>query len=369
MANTIKIKNSGTALAVPSSLEHGELGLNYADGKIYFKNLSNAIVELSGTPSVVIQSTAPTNTNILWADTSVTGVGVVPVGGTTGQVLSKGSNTSYDAVWANAVSSSDLSLKANTASPTFTGTVTIPAGASISGFAPLANPALTGTPTAPTATAATNTTQIATTEFVRTEVANLVASAPAALDTLDELAAALGDDANFATTTATAIGLKAPLASPTFTGTVTIPAGASISGFAPLASPALTGTPTAPTANSGTNTTQVATTAFVTTAVSGATITSLDDVADVTITTATSGDLLKWSGTAWVNTAGYALLASPTFTGTPTLPTGTIATTQSPGSNTTAVATTAFVTAGIAALVVDPLNNPKFSAIITMDVI
>jgi hypothetical protein len=51
---------------------------------------------------------------------------------------------------------------ASTASPTFTGTVTIPAGASISGFAPLASPALTGTPTAPTATAGTNTTQIAT---------------------------------------------------------------------------------------------------------------------------------------------------------------------------------------------------------------
>ena len=43
--------------------------------------------------------------------------------------------------------------------------------------------------------------------------------------------------------------------------------------------------------------------------------------------------------------ATYAPLASPTFTGTPTLPTGTIATTQSPGNNTTAVATTAFVTA------------------------
>ncbi len=45
MANTIKIKNSGTASAVPASLEHGELGLNYADGKIYFKNSSNTIVD------------------------------------------------------------------------------------------------------------------------------------------------------------------------------------------------------------------------------------------------------------------------------------------------------------------------------------
>ena len=55
----------------------------------------------------------------------------------------------------------------------------------------------------------------------------------------------------------------ATLASPTFTGTVTIPAGASISGFAPLASPTLTGTPAAPTASAGTNTTQLATTAYV----------------------------------------------------------------------------------------------------------
>lgn len=72
--------------------------------------------------------------------------------------------------------------------------------------APLASPALTGTPTAPTPAAGTNTTQIATTAFVRTEVTNLVAGAPGALDTLDELAAALGDDANFASTVTTALG-------------------------------------------------------------------------------------------------------------------------------------------------------------------
>jgi microcystin-dependent protein len=102
------------------------------------------------------------------------------------------------------------------------------------------SPTFTGVPLAPTAAAATNTTQIATTAFVRTEVSNLVASAPAALDTLDELAAALGDDANFATTTATAIGLKAPIDSPVFTGT-----------------------PTAPTASTELSNTQLATTEFV----------------------------------------------------------------------------------------------------------
>ena len=114
------------------------------------------------------------------------------------------------------------------------------------GYATLASPTFTGTPAAPTAAAATNTTQVATTAFVRTEVANLVASAPAALDTLNELADALGDDANFAATTATSIGLKAPLASPTFTGTVTLPSGT-----------------VATTQSAGNNTTAVATTAFV----------------------------------------------------------------------------------------------------------
>jgi hypothetical protein len=75
--------------------------------------------------------------------------------------------------------------------------------------AALVSPALTGTPTAPTAAAATNTTQLATTAFVRTEISNLVASAPGALDTLDELAAALGDDANFAATVTTSLAGKA----------------------------------------------------------------------------------------------------------------------------------------------------------------
>lgn len=48
MANTIKIKNSGTAANVPASLEYGELGLNYADGKLFYKNSSNSIVEFGG---------------------------------------------------------------------------------------------------------------------------------------------------------------------------------------------------------------------------------------------------------------------------------------------------------------------------------
>jgi len=94
--------------------------------------------------------------------------------------------------------------------------------------ASLASPALTGTPTAPTAAAATNTTQIATTAFVKTAIDNVVASAPGALDTLSELATALGSDANFSTTVTNSLATKAPTASPTFTGTVALPATSSV---------------------------------------------------------------------------------------------------------------------------------------------
>lgn len=89
--------------------------------------------------------------------------------------------------------------------------------------APLASPALTGTPTAPTAEQTVNNTQIATTAFVKAAIAGLVGSSPEALDTLNELAAALGNDPNFATTVMNAIALKAPLDSPSLTGTPTVP--------------------------------------------------------------------------------------------------------------------------------------------------
>ena len=87
-------------------------------------------------------------------------------------------------------------------------------------YAPLASPALTGVPTAPTATAGTNTTQIATTGFVSTAVSNLVASAPSTLDTLNELAAALGNDASFSTTVTNSIAAKLPLAGGTMSGAI-----------------------------------------------------------------------------------------------------------------------------------------------------
>jgi hypothetical protein len=195
--------------------------------------------------------------------------------------------------------------------------------------APLASPVLTGAPQTSDPDAGSNDDRIANTQWVKARIAEAIAAmtggAPGALDTLDELAAALNDDANFAATVTSLLAEKAPLASPVFTGAPIAPtqvdtdnstkiattafvkgllAGlqASIDLKAPLASPALTGTPVAPTAAADTNTTQIATTAYV------------------------QGEL-----------ADRAPLASPVFTGSPTAP--TIA---SVGSNSTGLVTTAY---------------------------
>ena len=86
---------------------------------------------------------------------------------------------------------------------------------------------LVGNPTTTTQSASDNSTKIATTAYVETAAAAAAAAvvdaAPSTLDTLNELAAALGDDPNFATTVTNSIAAKAPLANPTFTGSFTSP--------------------------------------------------------------------------------------------------------------------------------------------------
>ncbi|HCB7480249.1 TPA: phage tail protein [Escherichia coli] len=111
-------------------------------------------------------------------------------------------------------------------------------------YAPKESPTLTGTPKAPTPAEGNNTTQIATTAFVQAALMALINGAPATLDTLKEIAAAINNDPKFSTTINNALALKAPLLSPAFTGT-----------------------PTAPTAAQSVNNTQIATTAFVKSAI------------------------------------------------------------------------------------------------------
>jgi hypothetical protein len=200
-----------------------------------------------------------------------------------------------------------------------------------------------------------NTADLATKSYADTAAANAAAgvvnAAPAALDTLNELAAALGNDASFSTTTATALGNRVRVdAAQSFNGTQQAQARSNIGAAAathasthgsagsdpitiaqsqvsnlstdlslkaPLASPTLTGTPSAPTASVGTDTTQIATTAFVNAEISNdAVLKSLADAkgdifvatadntvtrlavgADATVLTAdaTTGTGVKWA--------------------------------------------------------------------------
>jgi len=136
-----------------------------------------------------------------------------------------------------------LDLKAPLESPTFTGTVTgitkTMVGLSnvdntsdvnkpisnatqiaLDTKAPLESPTFTGTVSAPTVAVSNNSTNVATTAYVKAVVGDLINSAPTTLDTLKEIADALGNDPNLSGTLTTSIGLKAPLESPAFTGTV-----------------------------------------------------------------------------------------------------------------------------------------------------
>jgi hypothetical protein len=217
----------------------------------------------------------------------------------------------------------------------------------VSGAAPLASPALSGTPTAPTASALTDSTQVATTAYADSAVAvetsraetaegllapkaspALTGSPTAPTQTSSDNSTLIATDAFVQTAAATAqsnaesyaAGLQPTSGSPLAlskggTGVSASSDSALLAdlGAAPLASPALSGTPTAPTASALTDSTQVATTAYT------------DSAVAVETSRAETAEALK------------APLASPALTGTPTAPT------PSGGDSSTKLATTAFV--------------------------
>jgi hypothetical protein len=271
-----------------------------------------------------------------------------------------------------------LDLKAPIASPTFTGTVvgitksmvdlanvdnTSDANKPVSAAAQtalnlkatLASPTLTGMPLAPTATSGTNTSQIATTEFVNAAV---TAGTPDATTSSTGKLQLAGDLAGTASSpTVPGLALKAPIDNPTFSGTVagisktmvglanvdnTTDANKPVSTAAqtaldlkaPLASPTFTGTVVGITK-------------------SMVDLANLDNTSDankpISIATQTAMDLKANGSDVTSSLALKAPLASPTFTGTPVLPTGTTGVTQSAGDNSTQLATTEFVTTSLAA--------------------
>jgi hypothetical protein len=232
-----------------------------------------------------------------------------------------------------------------------------------------ASPSFTGVPLAPTAATATNTTQIATTQFVHAAVASATAGVSTWNTRAGDVVLTLAD--------VTGVG-GAALASPAFTGTPTantaVPGTATqqlattafvaaaiaaistgvtsfntrvgaitlqgnditAAGGALMASPVFTGVPTAPTATTGDSSAQLATTMFVSEAIAAG-------VAGVSTWNGRGGNVVMT--TADITGAGGAPVASPTLTGVPLAPTA------GPGTNTQQLATTAFVAAAVAAAI------------------
>ena len=115
----------------------------------------------------------------------------------------------------NSLVKQDLTISGGTVDNTVIGSGTPAAGT----FTTIAG-TLASAVAATTQAASDNSTKVATTAYVTTALANLVDSAPGTLNTLNELAAALGDDANFSTTVTNSIATKLPLAGGTMTGNI-----------------------------------------------------------------------------------------------------------------------------------------------------
>lgn len=213
------------------------------------------------------------------------------------------------------VTTADLAAGSVTSFNTRTGAVVLTlADVTGVGGAPIASPNFSGVPTAPTAAPGSSTGQIATCAFVEAAITGGTAGV-----------------SSFNTRTGAVIFTSADL---------------SAAGGALLASPVFTGVPAGPTAAPGTNTTQLATTAFVEAAVAAGSAGVSSFNGRIGAVTLIAND---------ISAAGGAVLASPAFTGTPTAPTA------APGTNTTQLATCAFVTAAIATAPYAPLASPGFT--------
>ncbi len=213
MGMRIKRRALGGASGAPNSLGQSELAYSEVDQILYIgqgAGGSATVVAIGGPGSYLTSATAAStyltqssasSTYAPLASPTLTGTPAAPT-------ASAGTSTTQIATTAFVMGELGSYLTTSNASSTY---LTIATASST--YAPLASPTFTGTPAAPTASAGTNTTQVATTAYVTTAISNLVNGAGAALDTLQELAAALGNDASFSTTITTSIGTKLTKAS------------------------------------------------------------------------------------------------------------------------------------------------------------
>lgn len=191
MATDILIKRSTTSGAIPTTgdLSTGELAVNTADKRL-FTNNSGTIIEIGTAPT----SLAVTNNATVGGTLGVTG------------------NTTLTTV-------------------TTSGAATLASG-SVTGNFSVAGTLTVATPS--------NSTDAASKGYVDTAVANVIDSAPGALDTLNELAAAINDDASFATTVTNALAGKLALSGGTMTGDITLGANKITSTATPATADTLT---------------------------------------------------------------------------------------------------------------------------------
>jgi len=218
---------SGTQITLSENLPNGE-DLEVITGTVSTYNPTDAIL---GQYNVTTSNTASYNTSLTTENENNVFVFVDGVYQPKSSYTYSGSTLTLDAVPTSGMSLEVLVTRSMNAATVTTGFLADDAvttakitDANVTAGKLASSLDLTGkTVTVATASAGDNDTSVASTAFVRQEITSLVDSAPAAMDTLNELAAALGDDANFSTTVNNSIALKAPLASPTFTGTAEIP--------------------------------------------------------------------------------------------------------------------------------------------------
>lgn len=201
MANTIRIKRTTTS-GRPSTLANAELAfiegtetLVYGTGTGGAGGTATSVIDIGGAGAFLGLAGSLTQTAAgdytFSGDVTFTGAASLGAATATAPAASDNSDRVATTGWLQGELGGYLTATAAAAT-----------------YAPTNSPELTGVPTAPTAGAGTNSTQLATTAYVDGAVSSLVSAAPELLNTLDEIAAAIGDDANFATTITTSIGEK-----------------------------------------------------------------------------------------------------------------------------------------------------------------